>query len=140
MQCPKCQAENPEGLKFCVACGKKLETICPKCGFANSPTFKFCGECGQALSGPSESAPLKSFPEKRAAPSPLPGELKEKILAQKDRIEGERRQVTVLFCDLEGYTPLTEKLGPEEAYALMDRDLRKSSSTRSTTLKGPSTR
>ena len=51
----------------------------------------------------------------------LPRGLAEKILAQRDRIEGERRQVTVLFCDLVGYTPLTEKLGPEEAYALMDR-------------------
>ena len=51
----------------------------------------------------------------------LPRGLAEKILAQRDRIEGERRQVTVLFCDLAGYTPLTEKLGPEEAYGLMDR-------------------
>ena len=51
----------------------------------------------------------------------LPTGLAEKILAQRDRIEGEKRQVTVLFCDLAGYTPLTEKLGPEEAYALMDR-------------------
>jgi class 3 adenylate cyclase/tetratricopeptide (TPR) repeat protein len=51
----------------------------------------------------------------------LPIGLAEKILAQRDRIEGERRQITVLFCDLAGYTPLTEKLGPEEAYGLMDQ-------------------
>ena len=54
------------------------------------------------------------------AQSTLPKELTEKILAQKGRIEGERRQVTVMFCDLEGSTALTEKLGDEKAFALID--------------------
>jgi class 3 adenylate cyclase len=51
----------------------------------------------------------------------LPKGITEKILAQKDRIEGERKQVTVMFCDLEGFTQLSEKLGPEDAYAIMDQ-------------------
>jgi class 3 adenylate cyclase len=51
----------------------------------------------------------------------LPKGLTEKILAQKDKIEGERKQVTVMFCDMEGFTPLVEKLGPEEAYGIMDQ-------------------
>jgi class 3 adenylate cyclase len=51
----------------------------------------------------------------------LPKGVTEKILAQKDRIEGERKQVTVMFCDLEGFTHLSEKLGPEDAYAIMDQ-------------------
>jgi class 3 adenylate cyclase len=50
----------------------------------------------------------------------LPKGLTEKILSQKDRIEGERKQVTVMFCDMEGFTQLTQRLGPEEAYTIMD--------------------
>jgi hypothetical protein len=53
MKCPSCQFENPEGMKFCGACGGKLELICPKCNFLNPPQFKFCGECGQDLVVPS---------------------------------------------------------------------------------------
>jgi class 3 adenylate cyclase len=51
----------------------------------------------------------------------LPQGLADKILSQRDRIEGERKQVTVMFCDLEGFTGLSEKLDPEEAYSLMDQ-------------------
>ncbi len=51
----------------------------------------------------------------------LPGGLTEKILAQKGKIEGERKQVTVMFTDMEGFTPLVENLGPEQAYAIMDQ-------------------
>jgi class 3 adenylate cyclase len=123
MQCPKCQFDNRESVKFCEECGIKMEQVCPGCGTKVPPGSKFCGECGQALSA---SAPVPKTPA--AAPDPiatlrryLPTGMAEKILAQKDRIEGEKRQVTVLFCDLAGYTPLTEKLGPEEAYNLMDR-------------------
>ncbi len=50
----------------------------------------------------------------------LPHGLTERILAQRDKIEGERKQVTVLFCDMAGFTPLAEKLGQEAIYALMD--------------------
>jgi len=122
MKCPKCQFENPEGMKFCVECGNKLELICPKCGFGNSPSFKFCGECGHDLSLPSEPAPKElSFDEKiDKIQRYLPKGLTEKILAQRDRIEGERKQVTVMFCDLEGFTQLSERLNPEEVYSIMD--------------------
>ena len=51
----------------------------------------------------------------------LPEGLTEKILSQRDRIEGERKQVTVMFCDMEGFTGLTERLGPEKAYSVMDQ-------------------
>ena len=120
MNCPKCRTENPEGVKFCGECGVRLEKICPRCRAANPPQFKFCGECGQALTATPESPSQKSHPEKRPTPSLLPKELTERILAQKGRIEGERRQVTIMFCDLEGSTTLTEKLGDEKAFALID--------------------
>jgi len=123
MKCRKCQTENPDGMKFCVECGNKLEAICPKCGFGNAPSYKFCGECGHDLTLPSEPIPKSlSFDEKLdKIQRYLPKGLTKKILAQKDKIEGERKQVTVMFCDMEGFTPLVEKLGPEEAYGIMDQ-------------------
>jgi len=123
MKCRKCQTENPDGMKFCVECGNKLEAICPKCGFGNAPSYKFCGECGHNLTLPSEPIPKSlSFDEKLdKIQRYLPKGLTKKILAQKDKIEGERKQVTVMFCDMEGFTSLTERLGPEEAYSIMDQ-------------------
>jgi class 3 adenylate cyclase/tetratricopeptide (TPR) repeat protein len=123
MKCPSCQFKNPGGMKFCGDCGAKLEMICPKCDFSNPPQFKFCGECGQDLVVPSETSVRElSLDEKiDKIQRYLPKGLTEKVLAQKDRIEGERKQVTVMFCDLEGFTPLTERIGPEEAYGIMDQ-------------------
>ncbi len=123
MKCPKCQTENAENLKFCGECGAKLEKVCPHCNSSNPPQFKFCGECGRNLSIPSEAKPKElSFDEKLAKIQRyLPKGLTEKILSQRDKIEGERKQVTVMFCDMEGFTPLVEKLGPEEAYSIMDQ-------------------
>ncbi|MDH3574912.1 MAG: AAA family ATPase [Desulfobacteraceae bacterium] len=122
MKCPQCQFENPEQMKFCGECGVKLEQVCPKCEFANPFKFKFCGECGHNLSQPLAFPPRElSFNEKlEKIQRYLPEGLTEKILTQKERIEGERRQVTVMFCDMEGFTTLVERLGPEAAYSIMD--------------------
>jgi len=120
MRCPTCRNENPEGVKFCGECGARLERTCPQCHAVNPPQFKFCGECGQPFSAPPETSQPKHPSKKRTVPSQPPQELTEKILAQKGRIEGERRQVTVMFCDLEGSTALTEKLGDEKAFVLID--------------------
>ena len=123
MQCPKCQFENPEGIKFCGHCGAKLEKMCPSCNSASPPNFKFCGECGHKLDAPVETSPKDlSFDEKLdKIQRYLPKGLTEKILAQRDRIEGERKQVTVMFCDMEGFTKLSDKLGSEEVYNIMDQ-------------------
>ena len=118
MKCSKCQFENPEKAKFCIDCGSPMEFLCPECGAETPRTGKFCMEYGHNLTTPSEPA-LKglSFDEKiDKIQRYLPKGFTEKILAQRDRIEGERKQVTVMFCDMEGFTPLVEKLGPEEAY------------------------
>ncbi|MBM4332457.1 MAG: zinc-ribbon domain-containing protein [Deltaproteobacteria bacterium] len=119
MQCPKCHFENPDTVKFCGECGAKLERICPQCNSTNPPQFKFCGQCGHALALPSKPIPKElSFDEKiRKIQKYLPKGLTEKVLAQRGKIEGERRQVTVMFADMQGFTPLVEKLGPEEAYS-----------------------
>ena len=123
MKCQKCQSENPEGKKYCTECGGKLEVLCPQCHSSNPPPSKFCGDCGHSLTLPAD--PLRkelTFDEKIAKIQKyLPAGITEKILSQSDKIEGERKQVTVMFCDMKGFTPLSEKLGPEEVYAMMDQ-------------------
>ena len=123
MKCPQCAFENKSGKKFCIECGTKLALKCPECGSEIEGTEKFCGECGHNLTTPSEPVVKElSFDEKiDKIQRYLPKGLTEKILSQRDRIEGERKQVTVMFCDMEGFTQFTEKLGPEEAYAIMDK-------------------
>ena len=123
MKCPGCKTENPDTRKFCRECGSKLSVICSQCSSENLPGDKFCGECGQKLPIPAEPPPKDlSFDEKlekiqRFLPKGLAG----KILSQRNKIEGERKQVTVMFCDMEGFTALSERLGPEEVYSLMDQ-------------------
>ena len=121
MKCPKCKIENSETRKFCKNCGAKLQNLCPQCGYNNLPSDKFCGECGHSLSAISSQIPKKfSFDEKtKKIQEYLPKGLTEEILIKRNEIEGERKQVTVMFCDMVGFTPLVEKLGPDKAYAIM---------------------
>ena len=125
MKCPKCQHENPEDSNFCRKCGSSMELdiTCPKCGSTHPPDSNFCNKCGHDLSLPTEPTPKAlSLDEKiEKIQRYLPKGLTDKILAQRDRIEGERKQVTVMFCDMEGFTQLSERLGPEEAYSTMDQ-------------------
>ena len=113
MKCSDCEFENPEEMKFCGSCGAKLERECSKCGFSNPSQFTFCGDCGQNLTLFAEPVAKElSFDEKiEGIQRYLPKGLTEKILARKDRIEGERKTVTVMFCDLEGFTPMADVLG-----------------------------
>jgi len=116
MKCPTCRFDNPEGMKFCGACGAKFEIICPQCNFSNPPQFKFCGECGCDLSKPTETPPIDySEPQ-----SYTPKFLADKILTTRSSLEGERKLVTVLFADVANYTSLSEKLDPEEVHQIMD--------------------
>jgi len=123
MKCSKCNAENPETRKFCRECGEKLLLTCPKCNAENLPGDKFCGECGHNLTLFSELSPKPLSPEEKVEKIQkyLPKGIAEKILSQKNKIEGERKQVTVMFCDMEGFTPFADKFGPEETYAVMDQ-------------------
>ena len=123
MKCPKCQFDNNDGMNFCGKCGIKLERFCPQCNFGNPPEYHFCGKCGYGLCLPSEpSTKDLTFDEKLIKIQRyLPKGLTKKILSKKDRIEGERKQVTVMFADMVGFTQLTEKIGSEEAYSVMDQ-------------------
>jgi class 3 adenylate cyclase/tetratricopeptide (TPR) repeat protein len=96
---------------------------CSKCRFENPEGAKFCNECGQNLTSAAKSASQPpSFEDKLSKiQRHLPQRLTEKIITQRDRIEGERKLVTVMFCDMEGFTPLVERLGPEVSYGIMDQ-------------------
>jgi len=123
MKCPECGFDNIDGMKFCGECGSKMEVVCPECGFSNPLSHKFCGDCGHNLTKPASPPPKElTFEEKLdKIQKYLPQRLSEKILSQRGKIEGERKQVTVMFCDLEGFTPLVEKIGADEAYTIMDQ-------------------
>src|SRR5262249_20198769 len=121
MHCSSCGFENPEGLKFCNECGAPLRMRCPQCGFANQPRARFCGECGTSLaslSHGSSAPPLAPGPQ--APLSYTPPHLAERILHTKSALEGERKQVTVLFADLKGSMELLAERDPEEARKLLD--------------------
>ncbi len=101
MECPRCQAENREGRRFCAACGALLAVPCPACGFANEPAEKFCGGCGAALAAAAATA-QPPRPEMSAE-------------------AGERRQVTVLYADVVGYSKLSREIDAEEVRRLLNR-------------------
>ena len=110
MQCLRCQHDNPEHAKFCLECGTRLALTCTKCRAELPGSAKFCLECGEPV-GPQIQA--------RAPESYTPKHLAEKILTSRGALEGERKPVTVLFCDLVGSTVLAEQLGPDRMHALL---------------------
>src|SRR5215467_5551633 len=113
MKCPKCRHENEESAKFCEECATPLGRACAKCGRPLSPTAKFCPGCAHpaALSPEAPATTARhSSPE-----SYTPKHLAEKILTSKADLEGERKQVTVLFADLKGSMELLADRDPEDA-------------------------
>src|SRR5262245_61973508 len=118
MKCPRCQHENPPAQKFCGECGARLTAACRACGASNPPEQRFCGECGASLDAP----PTSRF---ASAHQYTPKHLAERILLSKDALEGERKQVTVVFADLKGSMELIADRDPEEARKLLDPVLEK---------------
>jgi class 3 adenylate cyclase/tetratricopeptide (TPR) repeat protein len=114
MLCLRCQHENRPAAKFCEECAAPLAGSCPRCGGAISASAKFCPDC---------AAPLAASTQARVASpqSYTPKHLADKILTSKAALEGERKQVTVLFVDVSGFTSLSERLDPEEIHRLMQR-------------------
>jgi class 3 adenylate cyclase/predicted ATPase len=119
MQCPSCGFANPEDMSFCGKCGTSLSPSCPQCGFANPTDFAFCGKCGSRLAA---QFAVKSKQAKRTpkltqqAKRDKRSQGKAQVSKEPRRAasEAERRQLTVLFCDLVGSTALSERLDPEE--------------------------
>ena len=120
MKCPACQQENPSGARFCNGCATPLAGICPSCGSANPPDSRFCNQCAAALVGGPASAEAAGRPE-RDPRDYTPRHLADKILQIKSALEGERKQVTVLFADVKGSMELAEQVDPEEWHRILDR-------------------
>jgi class 3 adenylate cyclase len=116
MRCSSCGCEHPEGMAFCTECGARLQPRCPGCGFENTAQAKFCGQCGTALQGARPPAPGTNREQGLKPPGPPPRPAASPATARSHRAspEAERRQLTVLFCDLVGSTALSAKLDPEE--------------------------
>ena len=123
MICPSCQRENPVHAAFCDQCGARLETGCPNCGELNRHGAKFCRRCGQTISEP-VTTPAATIPGVPTPDTYVPKYLAEKILATRHKLEGERKQVTVLFADIRGSTKILEGVDPEEGQKLIDPVLR----------------
>ena len=114
MKCPKCQHENTAKAKFCEECAAPLARVCASCGSQVSSAAKFCPECGH---------PLKSVEDDPRFASPrtyTPQHLVDKILTSRAALEGERKQVTVLFADIKGSMELLADRDPEDAQKLLD--------------------
>ena len=111
MRCPQCQCENRAGRRFCAECGAPLPVACPACDFTNEPAEKFCGGCSIPLTSPASQPPqIAQLPAKpivrshHEAPPPV----------THITPEAERRQLTMLSCNLVGLTALSAQLDPEE--------------------------
>ena len=109
MLCSSCSYENREGAKFCNECGAPMPLRCPSCQAENREGARFCDECGMPLT---VQTPASEPPQ--IASSSETQELKAAPTAIHDDPDGERRHLTVMFCDLVGSTPLSERLDPED--------------------------
>src|SRR5215831_5327265 len=122
MRCANCHHDNPDDFRFCIRCGTRLEHICPACGASLPPESLFCGKCGVRLLSDTTTASLVSAPTAHQRPSAAytPPHLQEKILTSRSALEGERKQVTILFADLKGSMELLAERDPEDARQLLD--------------------
>ena len=114
MKCPNCEHENTVQAKFCEQCATPLGRTCGNCGSAVSSTAKFCPQCGHPLK------PVADDPRFASPTSYTPQHLADKILASRAALEGERKQVTVLFADIKGSMELFADRDPEAAQKLFD--------------------
>jgi len=113
MKCPKCRYDNPVDAKFCEQCAAPLDRTCPSCGRQASSTAKFCSQCGHPLNAADD-------PRFASPKSYTPQHLANKILSSRGAVEGERKQVTVLFADIKGSMELLADRDPEDAQKLLD--------------------
>ena len=119
MNCATCGHASPERAKFCPECGGALAPRCASCGAELTPAAKFCAECGASLT--EIRNPKSEIRNPQDPRSYTPKHLVDKILQSKSALEGERKQVTVLFADVKGSMELAEQLDPEEWHTILDR-------------------
>ena len=117
MECPRCQAKNREGARFCHVCGALLVVVCSSCGAKGQVGSKFCDSCGTPLAAaPGPGSERARLDRAQAATAE---DVVEIIGTPNVPAEAERRQLTVLFCDLVGSTQLSGQLDPEDLRAVV---------------------
>src|SRR2546425_6753357 len=116
MRCPACSSESFIGARFCGACGNSLDTLCPHCQSPNQAQNLFCTQCGHPLNPVWSQGPV-------TLPTP-PAHLAHKILAQRGRMEGERKYITAMFADVVGSLELIRDWDPEQTHDLWARAIR----------------
>jgi class 3 adenylate cyclase len=132
VRCAACGQDNQAAAKFCNECGQSLARRCDACGAEQPLKAKFCNECGAQIrllaatllgvTGNTGSLTANSLTANSLSPrSYTPKHLADKILQSKSALEGERKQVTVLFADVKGSMELAEQLDPEQWHAILDR-------------------
>jgi len=124
MDCLSCGHENRPGRRFCGNCGGSLQIACPSCDAVDEDGERFCGTCGAELTPAPRASPSASAAVTPPARDPLaytPKHLAEKILTSSSALEGERKQVTMLFADVKGSMELAESIDPEEWRNLLER-------------------
>jgi len=120
MNCSTCGHANPERTKFCGECGSPIAARCASCDTPLSPGVKFCGECGGKVAGSAAAGPPAAVPD-RSPRDYTPKHLADKILQSRSALEGERKQVTVLFADVKGSMELAQQLDPEHWHGILER-------------------
>ena len=120
-ECINCRNENPDGAKFCMSCGTALANRCPECNTELPQEARFCLNCGHQLAQ-SEAAHSATEAVQANLERNIPPELLNKLQAAKagGKSDGERRIVTMLFCDVSGSTAAAEKLDPEDWAQIMN--------------------
>src|SRR5215467_11669386 len=113
MECPRCRHHSPAGARFCGDCGASLGRTCPACGSLNPPSSVFCSDCGKPLG-------VTVAPRPVAPHDYTPKYLAERIIRGREALEGERKQVTVLFADLRGSLEILADRDPEDARRILD--------------------
>ena len=126
MNCADCEATLPDDAKFCPACGERVVVRCTACGQALLPEARFCAQCGEKVGGRKVSAEANASTRvhtliDRTSLDYTPKHLADKILQSRSALEGERKQVTVLFVDVKGSMELAAQFDPEEWHSILER-------------------
>ena len=112
ISCPSCRHNNPPRANFCQQCGSRLLLICTNCRIEISPDAKFCHQCGKPTAhADSRDEAIRAY---------TPKHLADKILTTRSALQGEHKQVTVLFADVKGSMELAEQVDPEDWHAILD--------------------
>jgi class 3 adenylate cyclase len=124
MNCPACAHQNPSDSRFCLECGASLAVRCGSCDAELPAGAKFCNQCGTATapmpatSSGAVAAPAEPARDPRAY---TPAHLADKIVNSRSAMEGERKQITIVFADVKGSMELAEQVDPEEWHQILDR-------------------